>query len=58
MHILVPGEWTVKQGHDVSEQIEKDLFDLFDQPINVITHIEPIEDPKSFNDIDLDRKFD
>ena len=23
MHVLVPGRWTVKQGHDLSEEIEK-----------------------------------
>ena len=25
MHVLVPGRWTVQQGHDLSEEIEKDL---------------------------------
>lgn len=56
VHVLVPGAWTVQQGHDLAEEIEKDLINLFEQPVNVITHIEPVEDPCSLNDIELDRK--
>lgn len=56
VHVLVPGAWSVQKGHDLAEKIEKDLRDLFDQPANVITHIEPIEDPCSLEDIELDRQ--
>ncbi|MPM05354.1 Ferrous-iron efflux pump FieF [bioreactor metagenome] len=56
VHVLVPGAWSVQQGHDLAEEIEKDLIGLFDQPASVITHLEPLEDPCSLDDIELDRK--
>ncbi|MBJ7459848.1 MAG: cation transporter [Thermoleophilaceae bacterium] len=55
LHVLVPGDWSVQQGHDVAEQIEADLRDLFDTT-TVFTHLEPIEDPVSFEDTKLDRE--
>jgi cation diffusion facilitator family transporter len=55
LHVLVPGQWTVKEGHDLAEKIEKDIRDLFDTPVTVFTHIEPIEDPVSMHDIGIDR---
>jgi cation diffusion facilitator family transporter len=54
MHILVPGRWTVQQGHDLSERIEKDLAEALPQSTFFI-HIEPAEDPVSFADENLDR---
>ncbi|HBG69162.1 MAG: transporter [Bacteroidetes bacterium GWF2_43_63] len=57
VHVLVPGAWSVQKGHDLAEEIEKDLIELFNQPVNVITHLEPIEDPCSLDDIELDRTF-
>lgn len=54
VHVLVPGEWSVQQGHDKAEQIESDLRALFDVA-TVFTHLEPIEDPVSFEDTQLDR---
>jgi cation diffusion facilitator family transporter len=57
MHVLVPGEWTVQQGHDLSEQIEKDLAEALPQSTFFI-HIEPSEDPASFADQTLDRRID
>jgi len=55
VHVLVPGAWSVQQGHDMAEEIEKELRNVFDQPTHVITHIEPLEDPCSLDDIELDR---
>jgi divalent metal cation (Fe/Co/Zn/Cd) transporter len=55
MHVLVPGRWTVQRGHDLSEEIEKDLVERLPQSTFFI-HIEPSEDPASFADQDLDRK--
>ena len=55
MHVLVPGRWTVQRGHDLSEEIEKDLAERLPQSTFFI-HIEPSEDPASFADQDLDRK--
>lgn len=55
VHILMPGEWTIQEGHDIVEKIEKDLRDLFDVPVTVFTHLEPKEDPVSMLDIGIDR---
>jgi cation diffusion facilitator family transporter len=54
LHLLVPGEWTVQQGHDWSERIEADLRAAVAN-IHVTTHLEPIEDPVSHADAGLDR---
>jgi cation diffusion facilitator family transporter len=54
MHVLVPGEWTVQRGHDLSEQIERALAAVLPQSTFFI-HIEPSEDPASFADQSLDR---
>lgn len=55
VHVLVPGGWSVQQGHDFAEGIEGELRGVFDQA-TVFTHLEPIEDPISFRDTDLDRE--
>jgi divalent metal cation (Fe/Co/Zn/Cd) transporter len=55
LHVLVPGDWSVQQGHDTAENIESDLRALFDTT-TVFTHLEPIEDPVSFEDTELDRE--
>jgi divalent metal cation (Fe/Co/Zn/Cd) transporter len=55
LHVLVPGEWSVQQGHDTAENIEADLRELF-ETTTVFTHLEPIEDPVSFEDTELDRE--
>jgi cation diffusion facilitator family transporter len=57
MHVLVPGGWTVQRGHDLSEQIERDLAAVLPQSTFFI-HIEPSEDPASFADQSLDRRID
>lgn len=47
VHILVPGDWTVQQGHDLVETIEINIMALFDN-IDIDTHLEPIEDLASW----------
>jgi len=54
VHVLVPGEWTVQKGHDVLERIESDIRSRVPSA-SVLTHLEPREDPVSFDDIGLDR---
>jgi cation diffusion facilitator family transporter len=54
MHVLVPGAWTVQQGHDLCEKIEASICGLLPQS-TVFTHLEPREDPLSWNDRSLDR---
>jgi cation diffusion facilitator family transporter len=51
-HILVPGSWTVQQGHDLCEEIESAICKALPN-MNVLTHLEPLEDPKSWTDQDL-----
>ena len=54
LHVLVPGAWTVQRGHDLLEDIERDLREAVPGAA-VFTHLEPIEDPSSFLDRELDR---
>jgi cation diffusion facilitator family transporter len=54
VHVLVPGTWTVQQGHNLLEQIEADLRSQFEH-ITVFTHLEPLEDSVSWQDTTLDR---
>ncbi len=54
LHVLVPGTWTVQQGHDWSERIEADLRRAL-PGVHVTTHLEPKEDPVSMVDQELDR---
>ncbi|HBG40990.1 MAG TPA: cation-efflux pump [Porphyromonadaceae bacterium] len=56
MHLLVPGEWTVKEGHDHADMVEESIEDMFEEPVTVTTHLEPVEDPASMKDIGIDRK--
>jgi len=53
-HVLVPGDWTVKRGHDLLERIEREIRQQV--PFStVFTHLEPLEDPRSFQDQRLER---
>ncbi len=56
MHILVPGKWTVKEAHDYADEIEETIVNMFDEPVTVHTHLEPVEDPASMKDIGIDRQ--
>lgn len=54
LHVLVPGDWTVQRGHRLLEQIEHDVRKALPNT-TIFTHLEPIEDPASFEDQYLDR---
>jgi cation diffusion facilitator family transporter len=54
VHILVPGAWSVMQGHQLVERIEADLRDTLPL-LSVLTHLEPLEDPAAHDDLELDR---
>ena len=54
MHVIVPGGWTVRRGHDLAEQIESEVRAVIPNA-TVFTHLEAIEDPASFQDQELDR---
>ena len=55
LHVLVPGEWSVKKGHDHADEIEEAIVNMFDEPVTVNTHLEPVDDPSSMKDIGIDR---
>lgn len=58
VHVLVPGAWTVQRGHDLLEKLEADIRMALPHAsvfTSVFTHLEPLEDPASHNDIRLDR---
>jgi cation diffusion facilitator family transporter len=54
LHILVPGHWTVQQGHDRAERIEEDIRNAI-PAAHITSHLEPLEDPLSMIDKELDR---
>ena len=53
-HVLVPGEWSVQRGHELCEEIELTIMRSLPGTY-VFTHLEPLEDPVSWNDQNLDR---
>lgn len=53
VHILVPGAWTVQRGHDLVEKIEGEIRAELPNT-TAITHLEPIEDPVSWRDAELE----
>jgi len=57
VHVLVPGAWTVQHGHDWSERIEADIRQAVTH-VHITTHLEPMEDPVSLADQELDRHED
>jgi len=54
-HVLVPGDWTVTRGHDLVERIEGEVQAALPS-VHVLTHLEPLGDPASFEDVGLDRE--
>jgi hypothetical protein len=54
LHVLVPGQWSVQQGHHLLEKLELELHGILPDA-TLFTHLEPIDDPTSWEDIALDR---
>lgn len=50
VHVLVPDDWSVKRGHDYIEDLEVELQAALPE-LRVLTHLEPISDPASYEDI-------
>ena len=48
VHVLVPADWTVKRGHDVTDQLQADLGTVLPGVI-VFPHVEPLDDPASYD---------
>jgi cation diffusion facilitator family transporter len=55
LHVLVPGSWSVARGHHLLEELEREIRAVIPNA-HVLTHLEPLEDPRSFEDEGLDRK--
>jgi cation diffusion facilitator family transporter len=54
LHVLVPADWTVAQGHDLAHEVETDIRAALPDAV-VMTHVEPLGYPESYQDVDLDR---
>ena len=52
-HLLVPGNWSVQKGHDLAEQIEHEIREKLPNGASILTHLEPVEDPVSWEDIEI-----
>jgi cation diffusion facilitator family transporter len=57
VHLLVPGEWSVRKGHTLAEQVEMRVLETISN-VNIVTHIEPTGDPLSLQDASIDRKIE
>jgi len=57
VHILVPGRWSVQDGHRLVERIEADIRRAIPNA-TVFTHLEPLEDAISWQDQGLERSDD
>ena len=55
VHMLVPGDWTVHDAHHMAEDFESDIREALGSVVTVFTHIEPVEDELSMEDMFLDR---
>ena len=55
VHVLVPGTWTVDAGHDLLECLEADIRAALPE-VTITTHLEPLDDPASQQDTELDRQ--
>lgn len=54
VHVLVPPEWSVQQGHDLLERLEAEIRRAL-PPVTVDTHLEPLGDPAAMRDQELHR---
>ncbi|MCW2621797.1 MAG: transporter [Frankiales bacterium] len=52
LHLLVPGDWTVHEGHEFAERVEAEICSAL-PGASVTAHIEPIEDEASYTDVGL-----
>jgi cation diffusion facilitator family transporter len=54
VHLLVPGSWTVRKSHKLAEHIETQVLETV-KNANIVTHVEPIDDPLSLEDASVER---
>jgi len=53
-HLLVPDAWPVDRAHQLSEEVEERIRSMVPNAI-LLTHIEPISQPASYDDVKLER---
>lgn len=51
-HLLVPGDWPVRQGHTLAHRAEAAIRERIPEA-EVVVHIEPIDDEGSFHDSEI-----
>ena len=49
VHVLLPGKMSIQAGHDLAERLENEINARLPH-VEVLTHLEPLEDPKSWDD--------
>lgn len=49
VHLLVPGSMTVHEGHDLAHRLESEIEAAIPH-VEVLTHLESIDDPRSWED--------
>jgi len=49
VHVLMPGNMSIQAGHDLVERLENEIHAKLPH-VEVLTHLEPLEDPKSWDD--------
>ena len=54
LHVLVPGAWTITHGHQMVEDLEREIRQAL-PGTSVLTHLEPLDDPAAQDDVGLDR---
>ena len=55
VHVLFPGDLTIHDAHHIAEDFENDVRIALGGVATVFTHLEPVEDELSMDDIYLDR---
>ncbi len=54
LHLQVPGSWSVQHGHRLMDDLEAQIRAQL-SPVSIIIHLEPLEDPASWADVELFR---
>ena len=54
VHVLVPGSMSVQAGHDLVERLEAEIRERLPH-VDLLTHLEPLEDPRSWDDPETPR---
>ncbi|HPS56811.1 MAG TPA: cation diffusion facilitator family transporter [Spirochaetota bacterium] len=49
VHLLMPGNWDISNGHKITKEIEQKIKDVLNNS-DVFIHIEPLDDPDAFDD--------